>query len=120
MIAAIVKGQTSASAAKFDLQADAETLKLSVYIPDAELQKTIEAETAALSPVSVSAPMAGADAEDSGPSTAPEAAPLAAATPPAQSAAAQTAAAQPAPKPPAPKVLDQDQDTVVFKLPGKK
>jgi hypothetical protein len=120
MIAAIVKGQTSASAAKFDLQADAETLKLSVYIPDAELQKTIEAETAALSPVSVAAPMAGADAEDSGPSTTPEAAPLAAATPPAQPAAAPPAAAQPAPKPAAPKALDQDQDTVVFKLPGKK
>jgi hypothetical protein len=119
-IAAIVKGQTSASTAKFDLQADAETLKLSVYIPDAELQKTIEAETSALSPVSVAAPMAGADAEGSGPNTAPEAAPLAAATPPARPAAAQTAAAQPAPKPAAPKVLDQDQDTVVFKLPGKK
>jgi len=64
--------------------------------------------------------VAGGDAEDSGPSTAPEAAPLAAATPPAQPAAAQTATAQPAPRPAAPKALEQDQDTVVFKLPGKK
>jgi hypothetical protein len=120
MIAAIVKGQTSTSAAKFDLQADAETLKLNVYIPDAELKKTIEAETAALSPVPVSAPVAGADGEDSGPSTARETTPLASARPPAQPAAAPPATAQPAPKPAAPKVVDQDQDTVVFRLPGKK
>ena len=119
MIAAVVKGRTAASAAKFDLQADGGTLKLSVYIPEAELKKTIEAETAALSPVSVSAPVASADGEAGGPSQAPEAPSLATAAP-AQSASVQAAAAQPAPKLPAPKVLDQDQDTVVFKLPGKK
>jgi len=117
MIAALVKGQMSASAAKFDLQADAENLKLSVFIPDAELKKTIEAETAALSPLSVSAPVAGS-VQDSGPRSASEAAPLASATPPAQSAPSATA--PPAPKPAVAKVLDQDQDTVVFKLPGKK
>jgi hypothetical protein len=133
MIAAAVKGQTSASAAKFDLQADGGTLKLSVSIPDAELKKTIEAETAALSPVSVAAPVAGSDAEDSGPGAAPEqaaltsAAPpapaataLASATPPAPPAAAPPATMPSAPKAAAPKVVDQDQDTVVFKLPGKK
>jgi hypothetical protein len=115
MIAAMVKGQTSASASKFDLQSDGGTLKFDVYIPDAELKKAILAETAALSPVSVSAPVASADTEGAGPSAAPEAAPLAAAIPPAQ-----PATVQPAPQPAVAKVLDQYQDTVVFKLPGKK
>jgi len=103
-LAAMIKGQTSASAVKFDLQADGGNFRLDVYIPEAELKKSIEAGTAAFSPVTVAAPAAGADAEEFRPSA------IAAPTPPAQ----------PAPKPVAPKVLEQDQDTVVFKLPGKK
>ncbi len=130
MMAALVKGQqTSTSATKFDLQADGGNLKLAVYIPEEELKRTIEAETAALSPVSTQ-PSAEASAQpptpalaqtavpesaETGPNGAPEAPPVAPAAPPAP-----VATPQAAPKPATPEVLDKEGNTVVLTLPGKK
>jgi hypothetical protein len=120
MIAALVKGQTSTSAAKFDLQADGGALKLNVYIPDAELKKTIEAETAALSPVTVPAPIAANAAAETGPKPVPESLAVAAATPPVAPDAAPSTPKPAASKPAATKPRAEEQDTVVFTLPGKK
>jgi len=109
-IAAMVKGtETSGSAAKFDLQAEGGTLKLTVFIPDEELKKTIEAETAILSPVSTQlsvarlAPVTSAETAETSPSGAPDAPPVAPApaAPPKMAAPAQAFS-----KPPTPKVLD--------------
>ena len=116
MMAALVKGQqTSTNTPKFDLQAEGANLKLTVSIPEEELKRTIEAETAALSPVSAQsavtalASTAVPDAVETGPTGAPEA-------PPASPAASP----QPAPKPATSKVRDKDADTVILTLPGKK
>jgi len=110
MIAALVKGQTTASAAKFDLQADGGTLRLDVYIPETELKKAIEARAAALSPVSVEARIAAAKTAE-----------VRAAS--AKSSAAALSAPAPktaAPNPSTPAARDSEHDTVVFVLPGKK
>jgi hypothetical protein len=125
MIAAMVKGQSSTSGARFDLQADGGTLKLDVYIPDAELKKAIRSQTAAFLPVSTTAPIAAPIAASEAPETGPNAAPewlaeAAPATPRAPVAASST----PKPVTPMPAAMKScvvaEQDTVVFTLPGKK
>ena len=106
MLAALVQGaNTSASGAKFDLQADGGTLKLTVFIPDEELKKAIAAQSLALpSGITVTS-----EAPDNGPSGAVEG------PPPIPAAAAVLP-----PKPAARKVAEKETDTVVFTLPGKK
>ncbi len=131
MIAAMFKGQeTPGSAAKFDLQADGGTLKLTVFIPDEELKKTIVAETAMFSPVSTKlpvetpAPVTSVEIPETGPNG-PDVSPV---TPPPSAPPTVAAPAQASSKPArkaldaAPKVLDREQgtDTVVLMLPGKK
>ncbi|HUB83458.1 MAG TPA: hypothetical protein VMB03_31885 [Bryobacteraceae bacterium] len=111
MIAALVKGQTTAGGSKFDLQADGGSLRLNLFIPEAELKKTIEAQAAALSPVTVGAKTTAKARE-----TASAPAYLRAAS--AKPAAAPAGSAATA-KPAAPK-SSAEQDTVVFTLPGKK
>lgn len=84
MMAALVKGQgQSPSAARFDLQADGGTMKLTVFIPDEELKRTIEAETAALSPVATpsGSTQSGSNQSSSTQSAAPASAPAAAPEP---------------------------------------
>jgi hypothetical protein len=149
-MAALVKGhQTSTSATefttklatKFELQADGGSLNLTVSIPEEELEKIMEAETAVLSPVSlervgqpaapVSAPppeqppttpepgqTAVPEAAETGPNGAPEALPVAPAVPAAVPAPAAPVAA-PAPAATS-EVLDKEGNTVVLTLPGKK
>ena len=91
--------QPSASGVKFDLEADGGTLKLHVSIPEEELRKAIQTETTTLSQ------MAGLT---SAPAHTP-------AVPPAASApykgAAKAAAAE---------AVDNEGNTVVVRLPGKK
>ena len=106
MIAAMVKGQSTASGAKFDLQADGGTLRLNVFIPESELKKVMETQAAALSPVTVGAP---------GIAKAPAETHVAAAKPPAMAPTP-----KPAPKPAAKPAGSPEQDTVIFTLPGKK
>ncbi|HEX3742779.1 MAG TPA: hypothetical protein VHW09_02570 [Bryobacteraceae bacterium] len=113
MIAAMVKGQKAANGAKFDVQLDDRTFKLNVYIPEAELKKVVEAQTAVLSPVTISAPTASPEAAEAGTEAAPD--PPAAAPAPATPTPAPRAA-----KPTTAKVRDSVPDTVVFTLPGKK
>jgi len=101
MLAAMFKGQQkSNSAAKFDLHADGGTLKLAVFIPEAELKDTILSDAPAFS-------------QTPAPAVAPPA--LEAAIDPAQP----TPSAAP-PKPRASQVVDKAGDTVVLTLPGRK
>ena len=121
MIAAMLKGKASGSQAKFDLQADGDTLKLDVYIPESELKKVVETERAALSPVSIAGPTVMAEGSDAAPEAGND--PPPAGPPPAPATAAVAVAAPPAKavsKSLTPLVCEPDQDTVVFKLPGKK
>ena len=111
MIAAMVKGQqTSENGSKFDLQVDGGTLKLTVFIPDAELKAIAEASV--LSPVSASASALVISSEpvETGPSSA-EAPALAPPEPAPCEVSSKTAK---------PKMFDKEPDTVVFTLPGKK
>jgi hypothetical protein len=106
-IAALLKGQDAPTgAAKFDMQANGGTLKLTVSLSDEELKAAIQAETAVLSPVS--APVA-AEGSETGPNATPE----------ATSGAPATTSSAP-PKQAQPKVLDKATDTVILMLPGKK
>jgi hypothetical protein len=123
MIAAMVQGQhTSETGAKFDMQVDGGNFRLAVFIPDEELKKTIEAETAILSPVPAqpsiptSATVASSDIADTGPSGASEVPPVT----PAPTTPTTAAPTQASSKPAKPKTLDKEPDTVVFTLPGKK
>jgi hypothetical protein len=118
LIAALVKGQTTASAAKFDLQADGGTLRINVFIPETELKKAMAVQAVALSPVTVGTPLAAAKARET--ASAPAELQVASAKP-----LAAPALSAPTPKPAAPKpatapARDPEQDTVVFTLPGKK
>jgi len=110
-VAAMIKGQTPASAAKFDVQADGNGLKLDVFIPDAELKKTIEAQTAVLSPVSIAAG-AAPDPQESGPNAALDGLSAPVPGPPPPPTPTATAAGS--------KPTDAQRDTVVLTLPGKK
>jgi len=115
MVAAMLKSQQSpGSAAKFDLQADGGTLKLTVYIPEEELKRTIQAETAAFSQTDTPAavPAAAEVAPEAVPELAVAAPPVVPPAPPAPLKAAQQAAAS--------QVLDKEGNTVILKLPGKK
>jgi hypothetical protein len=126
MVAAMLKPpQPSASAAKFDLKVEDDALKLSVFIPEEQLRKNIQAETAGF------AAAATPDIEPSAPAiapvaTAPPAAPETAADPglAAPPAAPADPPALPAPPKPVSKsaasqVLDKEGNTVILKLPGK-
>jgi hypothetical protein len=105
MMAAMVTGsQKSTSAAKFDAKVDGGTLKLSLFVPEEELKKAIQAQTAVLSQASVRSPakaslsITGAEAPESGPNSPPEASP-AAPSAPSKAAAPQAATSPAAPTP---------------------
>jgi len=127
-MAAMLQGQQpSDGAAKFEVETDGGTMKLALFVPDAQLTKLMQPETAAPTaaalpadpPTSLESP-----APPALPETAPEPAP---AVPPVVPPVVPTAAPAKAPKE-SPKaipaanpaqVIDQE-DTVIFKLPGKK
>jgi hypothetical protein len=102
-ISAILKTpQLSGSATRFDLQVEEGTLKLTLAIPEEELQKIIEVER-------VSQAMARTDVA-AAPAVVPE--PAVRTPPPAIPGAT--------PKPAAAQVLDKEGNTVILQLPGKK
>jgi len=117
LMATLLNGQGTSGAARFDVQETGGTLKLAVSIPDEELKKAIEDETAGLLPASAqsaavaSAPAVTAETPETGPNAAPDAPPAAPPVP---------APLQTAPKPAAPKTPDHEPDTVILTLPGKK
>jgi hypothetical protein len=117
MIAAMMKGQqNSAAGARFDLQSEGGTIKLSVFIPEEELKKTIAGEAALFAPVSTqpSTPVASSELAITGTDVAP-AVPLVVPAPAAASVTNQASS-----KPAKPKLLAKETDTVIFTLPGKK
>jgi hypothetical protein len=128
LVAAMLKAQQpSESAARFDIEAQEGTLKLTVTIPEEELKLAIEAESASLSQEPASAHGAAAPAAALPPPAASLAVPSVAPTaPPTRPAMAARPPGPPLPSPKAaprtiaPQVLDKDGNTVVFTLPGKK
>jgi hypothetical protein len=127
VMAALVKSpDASRGATSFEVQTEGGTLKLAVSIPDGELKRIIEAETAALSPVST--PTAVPETQENGPNSASDTPPVAPAAPPttptspATPAAAQAAlaTARAEPKPAHPMAIDNPGDTIILTLPGKK
>jgi hypothetical protein len=99
-------------APKFDLQADGRTLKLTVSMPEADLQQAIEAQAAMRAPAAVTAvaPATAPEAPENGPNATPEPAPATAPAPVASATPAPSAKPKPA----------DPHDTVVLMLPGKK
>ena len=126
-MSAIIKAPgASAANSKFDVQAEGAELKLTAYIPDEELKRIIEAETAVLSPVSTSLPLP--ETQETGPSSTASEAPPVTPAPRAASAPVKTAAVdqatagcdQGSSKAAPAKTTDHAGDTVILTLPGKK
>ena len=125
MMSAILKGaNASKGSSKFEVEMEGATLKLTASVPDEDLKKIIEAETAAMSPVSIAAPLP--ETQENGPNSAPSDTPPAPPATPAPTktpAVAQTKpACDPVPttKPANSKTGDGASDTIILTLPGKK
>jgi hypothetical protein len=118
LMASLLKGQETSRGVKFDVAASGGTLKLAVSIPDEELRKAIQAETAGLLPAS--AQPAAQASPPTVTSETPETDPNAALEGPSAAPPVTPAPPQTAPKPSAPKTPDHQPDTVILTLPGKK
>jgi hypothetical protein len=128
MVAAMLNSkQPPEAASRLEMQVDDDTIKLTLSIPEEELKKTIQTETAALSPATAppSAPGASAvslgnvDSGTAAPAVVPDGA-LPALAAPVVAPAAPTELPQLASKNAASQVLDKEGNTVILQLPGKK